>query len=118
MKEITSIYTDLGITACIVIVILFLGLKYIPKWLDLRLERAKEKDYMMDSFKSVIENNSKVIDNNSQVIKLNSETIKAYGDYAAKLENQVAGLSGDIQVLDGLIKETKMDIEILKDRGK
>lgn len=118
MKEIANLYADLGVTACIIIVILFLGFKYIPKWLDLRLERAKEKDYMMDSFKAVIENNSKVIDNNSQVIKLNSETIKAYGENATRLENQVAGLSKGIHVLDGLIKDTKIDIEILKERGK
>ena len=118
MEDVIKIYTDLGVTACLIIILLVLGLKYIPKWLDVKLARAKEKDYMMDSFKSVIENNSKVIENNSQVIKLNSETIKGYSEDANRLENQVANLSDNIHTLENVIAETKTNIEILKDRGK
>ena len=118
MEDVIKIYTDLGVTACLIIILLVLGLKYIPKWLDVKLARAKEKDYMMDSFKSVIENNSKVIENNSQVIKLNSETIKSYGEEAKNLKSQVAELSDNIHALEDVMSETKTNIEILKDRGK
>ena len=84
-EEFVKIIQDFGVYGCLMIVIVVIGFKYLPKFLDLKLKRAEEKDYMLDSFKSVIENNSQVINNNSEVIKLNSTTIKNYTDNSHKL---------------------------------
>lgn len=93
MEETINLISNVGVPMAICIVILVLSLRYIPQWLDYRLNRAKEKDYMIDSFKSVIENNSQVIKNNSEVIKLNSTTIKNYTDNSHKLEQNIEELT-------------------------
>ncbi len=113
MEEIIKIIQEIGIYGCIMGVILFLGLKYLPKFLEMKLKRAEEKDYMMDSFKSVIENNSQVIKNNSEVIKLNSTTIKNYTDNSHKLEDHIQNLTN---VVNEMSQQMKINNEILKER--
>jgi len=116
MEEFITIFQDLGIYACIVFVILYLGLKYLPKYIELRLERMKEKDYMLDSFKSVIENNSQVISNNSEVIRLNSTTIKNYTDNSHKLENKIEVLTNEVKSANKLLSEDSVDLKIIKEK--
>ncbi len=113
MEEIIKIIQDIGIYGCIMGVILFLGFKYLPRFLELKLKRAEEKDYMMDSFKSVIENNSQVINNNSEVIKLNSTTIKNYTDNSHKLENYIQNLTDEVSEMS---QQLTINNEILKER--
>ena len=116
MKEIVQIIQDIGIYACIIGIILYLGLKYLPKYIELRLERMKEKDFMFDSFKSVIENNSQVINNNSEVIKLNSTTIKNYTDNSYKLENKIDELIIEVKNARDLLMSNSVDLKIIKER--
>ena len=115
MEEIIKIFQDFGIYGCLMIIISFLGFKYVPKFLDLKLKRAEEKDYMMDSFKAVIENNSQVINNNSEVIKLNSTTIKNYTDNSHKLENKIGELTNEIKEMN---QQIIINNEILKERNR
>ena len=115
MEEIVKLIADFGLSGCLIIVILVLGFKYIPKFLDLKLKRAEEKDYMLDSFKSVIENNSQVINNNSEVIKLNSTTIKNYTDNAHKLEDRLHELTNEV---NGMNQQLAINNEVLKERNR
>ena len=100
------------------ILILVLGFKYIPKFLELKLKHYEEKNYMIDTMKSVIENNSQVVNNNSEVIKLNSITIKNYTDNAHKLENNFNSLTSEVKETNKLIEKMATNIEILKERKK
>jgi len=109
MEEIVKVIQEVGIYGCLVVVTIFLGFKYAPKYFDLKLQRMKDRDYMLDSFKAVVENNSQVIKNNSEVIKLNSDTIKNYTDNAWKLEHKIDDLTKEVQ-------ESNKNIEILKER--
>ena len=111
ISDFTKIVQDLGIYSVVMITMIVLGFKYVPKFLDLKLKRSQEKDYMMDSFKAVIENNTSVVNNNSEVIKQNTITIKNYTDNAHKLENKVDELTKVISNVD-------TDIKILKERRK
>lgn len=117
MEDIVKIIQDLGIYACTIVVLLYLGFKYLPQYIELKLERMKEKDFMLDSFKSVIENNSQVINNNSEVIKLNSTTIKNYTDNSHKLENKIEELTTEVKNATKLLNEDSIDLKILKERG-
>ncbi len=109
-EQIVQLVQDLGIYTVLIVVFLYIGLKYIPKFLDLKLKRTEEKDYMLDSFKTVIENNSQVIANNSEVIRLNSDTIKTYTSNSDKLGNKIDNLIKEVQ-------ETNKNVEILKEIG-
>ncbi len=111
--EIIKVISDIGISGCIMGVILWVGFKYLPKFIELKLKRVEEKDYMMDSFKSVIENNSQVINNNSEVIKLNSTTIKNYTDNSHKLEDHIQELT---HVVNEMGQQLTINNEILKER--
>lgn len=111
MEELGQVFSNYGLVGALFIVTLVIGFKYIPKFLDLKLKRMQEKDYMLDSFKSVIDNNTQVIKNNSKVIELNSATIKKYTENSGKLESKVEGLEKEINDLD-------TDIKILMERGK
>ena len=113
MEEVAKILFDYGLIGAILIVVLFLLVKYAPKYLEIKLKRLEEKDYMLDSFKSVVENNSQVINNNSDVIKLNSTTIKNYTDNAHKLENKLDLLAEEVRESNKLMNETNI---ILKER--
>lgn len=117
MEEVITVIQDFGLVATLIIILLLIGLKYLPKFLDLKLNRMKEKDYMLDSFKSVIENNSQVINNNSEVIKLNSTTIKNYTDNAYKLEKNFDSLTNEVKESNKLMIEANANIEILKERN-
>lgn len=117
MEEIVQTIQDIGIYACIMGIILYLGLKYLPKYIELKFERMKEKDFMFDSFKSVIENNSQVISNNSEVIKLNSTTIKNYTDNSHKLENKIDELTKEVKNANSLLMADSVDLKIIKERG-
>ncbi len=108
MEEIIRVVQDLGIYACIMIILLYLGFKYIPKYIEMKLKKSEEKDVLLDSVKSVIDNNTRVIGNNTEVIALNSKTIKDYTNNAHKLEHKIDVLSKDVQNL--------VDIEIVKER--
>ncbi len=109
MEEIVKVFQDIGIYACIVAFFLWIGYKYIPKFLDLKLKRMQDHDAMMDLLKATIDNNSKVIDNNTEVIKMNSVTIKNYTDNSHKLEDKIDELIKEV-------KETDKNVEILKER--
>ena len=114
MKEITEIIKmigDIGLITVIAVIFIYFIFKYAPKYIELKLKRMEEKNYMLDSFKSVVENNSQVISNNSRVIDLNSKTIKNYTDNAYKLENKVEELTKELH-------DTNKNIEIIKERGK
>lgn len=117
MDEIIKLIQDVGVYVCIIGLVLWLGVKYLPKYIELKLERMKERDYMMDSFKSVVENNSQVISNNTEVIKLNSTTIKNYTDNAHKLENKIEGLSNKVETAIELLQNDSIDLKIIKERG-
>lgn len=109
MEEIITFISDVGFIATLCIGILVLSFRYIPKYLDYILNRAKEKDYMMDNFKYVIDNNTEVIRNNTEVIKLNSTTIKNYTDNSHKLEEHIKELTKIIEI-------TNRNVELLKER--
>lgn len=108
MEEIIRVVQDLGIYACIMIILLYLGFKYIPKYIEMKLKKSEEKDVLLDSVKSVIDNNTRVIDNNTEVIALNSKTIKDYTNNSHKLEHKIDVLSKDVQNL--------VDVEMMKER--
>ena len=57
MEEIIKIIQEIGIYGCIMGVILFLGLKYLPKFLEMKLKRAEEKDYI--SYRKQLTSNKK-----------------------------------------------------------
>ncbi len=114
-EEIVKIIADFGLSGCLIAVILYLGFIYVPKFLNLKLKRAEEKDYMMDSFKAVIENNSQVINNNSEVIKLNSTTIKNYTDNSHKLEDRIHELTNEV---NGMSQQLAINNEVLKERNR
>lgn len=109
MEDVVKVIQDFGIYGCLMVIVIVIGLKYIPQVIELKLQRLKDRDYMLDSFKAVVENNSQVIKNNSEVIKLNSDTIKNYTDNAWKLEHKVDDLTKELQ-------ETNKNIEIIKER--
>lgn len=109
MEEIVKVIQDVGLYACIIVVFLWIGFKYIPKYLDLKLKKMQDHDDMMDLLKATIDNNSKVIDNNTEVIKLNSATIKNYTDNSHKLEDKIDGLTE-------IVHETNKNVEILRER--
>ena len=107
MEEVIKIIQDVGIYGCIMAIILFLGFKYLPRFIEIKLKKAENQDYMTETLKYVIENNSQVINNNSEVVKLNSTTIKNYTDNAHKLETKIEGLAK-------IVQETNTNVEILK----
>lgn len=110
-EEIGQMLLNYGATGAIVGVIIFLVVKFAPRYFELKLKKMEEKDYMMDCFKSVVENNTQVIQNNSKVIESNSAVIKEYTANSGKLESKVNDLGEKISSLD-------VDIQILKERGK
>lgn len=116
MEQFTKVVEDLGIYVTLMLVVLYLGFKYIPKYLEVKIKRMEEKDYMLDSFKSVVENNSQVISNNSEVIKFNSSTIKNYTDNSYKLEKHFNELANEVRESNKLIQNVSANIEILKER--
>lgn len=116
MEQFTKIIEDLGIYVTLMLVVLYLGFKYIPKYLEVKIKRMEEKDYMLDSFKAVVENNSQVINNNSEVIKLNSSTIKNYTDNSFKLEKHFNELANEVRESNKLMQNVSANIEILKER--
>lgn len=107
MEEVIKIIQDVGIYGSIMAIILFLGLKYLPRFIEIKLKKAENQDYMTETLKYVIENNTQVINNNSEVVKLNSTTIKNYTDNAHKLENKIEDLTK-------IVQETNTNVEILK----
>ncbi len=111
IENIIKVVQDIGLITIFIIIILYFVFKYGPKYIELKLKRMEEKNYMLDSFKAVVENNSQVISNNSRVIDLNSKTIKNYTDNAYKLENKVDELTKELH-------DTNKNIEIIKERGK
>ena len=111
IENIIKVVQDIGLTTVLIIIIIYFVFKYGPKYIELKLKRMEEKNYMLDSFKAVVENNTHVISNNSEVMKLNSTTIKNYTDNSHKLENKIDDLTKVVQ-------ETNTNIEILKERGK
>lgn len=111
IENIIKVVQDIGLITVFIIIILYFVFKYGPKYIELKLKRMEEKNYMLDSFKSVVENNSQVISNNSRVIDLNSKTIKNYTDNAYKLENKVDELTKEVQ-------EANTNIKVLKERRK
>lgn len=117
MEEILKLIQDGGIYFCFIAIFLFLGFKYLPKFIEIKLNRMKERDYMYDSFKAVIENNSQVISNNTEVIKLNSTTIKNYTDNSHKLENKIDTLGNKIETAIELLQNDSIDLKIIKERG-
>lgn len=109
MDEISKAITNYGLLGAILVIFLFIGFKYIPKFLDLKLKKMQEHDEMLDSFKAVLNNNSQVINNNSEVIKLNTSTIKNYTENSHKLEEKIEGLTNEVQ-------DVAIDIKVLKER--
>lgn len=111
IDEIIKTVQDVGIYGSIMAIILVMGFKYLPKIIELKLKRAEEKDFWIESMKSVITNNTQVISNNSEVVKLNSTTIKNYTDNAHKLEDKIDNLTKVVQ-------DTNKNVEILKEKGR
>ena len=111
IDNIVKIVQDIGLTTVLMIIVIYFAFKYGPKYIELKLKRMEEKNYMLDSMKAVIENNTHVVSNNSEVMKLNSTTIKNYTDNSHKLENKIDDLTKVVQ-------EANTNIKVLKERSK
>lgn len=116
MEEAGQLILNYGLVGALIVLAIFFIIKYAPKFIEIKLNRMKEKDYMFDSFKSVVENNSQVIANNSKVIELNSATIKNYTDNSNKLENKVDELVDEVRDAKKLQSEEITDLKILIER--
>ncbi len=116
MEEAGQLILNYGLIGALSILIIGFTIKYAPKFIEIKLNHMKEKDYMLDSFKSVVENNSQVIANNSKVIELNSATIKNYTDNANKLEDKVDELVDEVRDARKLQSEEITNLKILIER--
>lgn len=116
VEEVVQYFLDYGLTGALLISALFLGIKYLPQFIEIKLNHMKEKDYMLDSFKAVVENNSQVISNNSKVIEQNSITIKNYTDNSNKLESKIEELTDEIRESKKLQSEELTGLKILLER--
>ena len=116
IQEIVKIVLDCGLTTVIIGIIIYLSMKYLPRFIDLKLKRVEEKDLMMDSFKAVVENNSSVILNNSEVIKANADSINNYTKNAHKLEDKMQELTNAVNESNKTMTQMNANIEILKER--
>lgn len=116
MEEISQYVLNYGLIGALTICALYFMFKYLPQFIEIKLNRMKEKDYMFDSFKAVVENNSQVISNNSKVIEQNSITIKNYTDNSHKLESKIDELADEIRDSKKLQSEELTDLKILLER--
>lgn len=109
MEETTQMVMNYGFFGAFMIIFLYIGLKYIPKVIDMWLEKSKKRDYRDDILMKTIENNSRVIENNTMIIQLNT-------DNRHKLEEQVCRLNETLFRHDTRAEEIAQDVKILKER--
>lgn len=107
MIEIVNIIKDVGVSTFIIVILGFIAIKYIPKFLNVKLKRAEEKDYMLDVFNKTLENNTEVIKNNTEVMKNNSAVIKAYASTSKKLIKKINQLSDIVEGKKNNIKDSE-----------
>ena len=112
MEDIKMIL-DVGISGTISLILIILAIKFLPQYIEIRLKRMKDKDYLIDSFKSVISLNNNVVENNTETIKNNSTIIKNYTDNAHKLETKLDSLADEVRESNKLMTEANI---ILKER--
>ena len=113
MEEITKFIFDYGFIGGLALILIFLAIKYLPQYIEIKLKRMKDKDYLIDSFKSVISLNNNVVENNTETIKNNSTIIKNYTDNAHKLETKLDSLADEVRESNKLMTEANI---ILKER--
>lgn len=106
MEETTKLFMDFGFLGVIMIVILYLMLKYIPQYLDHLFERIKKRDYRDDLLMETIKNNTSVIDNNSLVIKAATDksdnldtTLKEFIDNFKRHDSRAEVILQDIKIV-------------------
>ena len=108
-----KMFLDIGLSGTISLILIILAIKFLPQYIEIRLKRMKDKDYLIDSFKSVISLNNNVVENNTETIKNNSTIIKNYTDNAHKLETKLDSLADEVRESNKLMTEANI---ILKER--
>lgn len=108
-----KMFLDIGLSGTISLILIILAIKFLPQYIEIKLKRMKDKDYLIDSFKSVISLNNNVVENNTETIKNNSTIIKNYTDNAHKLETKLDSLADEVRESNKLMTEANI---ILKER--
>ena len=108
-----KMFLDIGLSGTISLILIILAIKFLPQYIEIRLKIMKDKDYLIDSFKSVISLNNNVVENNTETIKNNSTIIKNYTDNAHKLETKLDSLTDEVRASNKLMTEANI---ILKER--
>lgn len=111
MDEIIKIVIDYGVTSIMMASIFYLGFKYIPKIIDISMDRMKKRDYRDELLKQQIESNTQAIKSIEKVIEHNTEIIKSNSDKCLKIDKQ-------IKVLNNLIKEYSFNTNNIIDQLK
>lgn len=111
MSEAEKLIINFGVSGAIIVLILFLGIKYLPKIIDNALEKSRKKDYREELYLEAIRNNTAVIENTKAVIENNTAN-------SNKLEDYIIDFRSEFREHAAKAEKISSNIEILKDRTK
>lgn len=114
MDEIGKMISNYGFMGVLLIIILFIGLKYLPKIIELWLKRANEKNLVVDSVKSVIDNNTRALENNNIIINKFMQNEDVNGIKIDNLSEKIDNHCRDFKVHDKRAEEIAQDVKIIK----
>lgn len=69
MDEITKLITENGFTIAFLSSLIYCLYRYLPQFIEIRLQRMRDKDEQFEVLKKIIEHNTVVIDNNSKLLE-------------------------------------------------
>lgn len=110
-EETVNMIERFGYTGAIIIVVIFIGFKYVPRLIENAIKKSEKKDYREELYLEAIRNNTQVIQNNTAVVK-------AYTDNAHKLEQFISTLISDFKIHDNRAEGMASDIKVLMERKK
>lgn len=115
MDEIIKIVLDYGVSSILIVSIFYLAFKYIPKIIDISMERMKKRDYRDELLKLQIESNTQALKSVEKVVEHNTVIIKQNTDNRHKFEDEIKELK---EMVNEYVKKTsKIMIELKKCRG-
>lgn len=116
MDEIIKIVIDYGVTSIIIVSLFYLSFKYIPKIIDISMERMKKRDYRDELLKLQIESNTQALKSVEKVVEYNTLIIQQNTDHRYKFDDEIKELKE--MVNEYVNKTSKIVDELHKCRGE
>jgi hypothetical protein len=107
--NVLEIVKEFGFSFVILLIIVFLCIKYIPKWFDILLDKANKRDDREELLKEVIRQNTAVVENNNIIVK-------EFMTSKDKLETKVDTLICGTERHDRRAEHMAQDLKVLVER--